>query len=91
MADEPWFNIFRYALQDEQGQFLGQDAGLYADSLMTEAFANTNPSSQTIAAEAVLVYNLWMYLVHELYQTLRQCKNKAIVDTDGIHSISTLR
>lgn len=87
MADEPLFNIFRYALQDDQGQFLGQEVGLYADTLVSEAFDNTNPTSQTIAAEAVVVYNVWMYLVHELYQTLRQCKNKAIVDTDGIHSI----
>lgn len=87
MADEPLFNIFRYALRDDQGQFLGQDVGLYADSIVIEAFDNTNPSSQTIAAEAVVVFNVWMYLVHELYQTLGQCKNKAIVDTDGIHSI----
>lgn len=87
MADEPLYNIFRYALQDDQGNFRGQEAGLYADTLVKEAFDNTNPSSQTLAAEAVVVYNVWMYLVHELYQTLRQCKNKQIVDTDGIHSI----
>lgn len=87
MADEPLFNIYRYALQDEEGQFLGAEVGLYANSLVNEAFENTNPDSQTIAADAVLVYNVWMYLVHELYQTLGQCKNKQIVDTDGIHSI----
>jgi hypothetical protein len=87
MADEPLFNFYRYALRDEQGQFLGQDVGLYADSIVNEAFDNTNPSSQTIGAEAVVIFNVWMYLVHELYQTLGQCKNKAIVDTDGIHSI----
>ena len=87
MAEEPLYNIFQYALRDDKGQFLGQDVGLYADSLVNEAFGNTNSSSQTIAAEAIVVYNVWMYLAHELYQTLRQCENKAIVDKDGIHSI----
>ena len=87
MADEHLFNIYRYALQDDQGLFLGQDAALYADTIVNEAFDNENPSSQTIAAEAIVIFNVWMYLVHELYQTLGQCKNKAIADTDGIHSI----
>jgi hypothetical protein len=87
MADDPLYNIFRYALQDEQGLFLGNDVGLYADTLVNEAFENTNEASQLLGAEAIVVYNVWMYLAHELSQTLRNCKNRSITDMDGIHSI----
>jgi hypothetical protein len=87
MADDPLYTIFRYALQDGQGLFLGKDVGLYADTLVNEAFENTNAASQLLGAEAVVVYNVWMYLAHELFQTLSNCKNKTVVDMDGIHSI----
>lgn len=87
MKDEPLYNIFLYALQDEQGKFLGKDVGLYADTIVNEYFENVNSASQLLAAEAVVVNNVWMYVAHELYHTLRKCKDKSITDVDGVLSI----
>lgn len=87
MAGEPLYNIFQYAMLDHKAQFLGSDVGLYADFFVNEYFQSSNRDVQLLAAEAVVVYNVWMYLAHELYETLHLCKNKTLVDMDGIHSI----
>ena len=87
MMDEPVFNIFRFALRGEDGLFLGNEDRLYADSVVNDAFQITTPAARTVAVEAMVAINLWMYLVHELFQTLKNCKNGMIADTDGIHSI----
>ena len=87
MGQEPLFNIFRYSLQDENGQYLGADARLYADSIVNEAFGNKDEQAKSLAADAMLVINLWMFLAHELFETLFKCKNKTVADIDGVHSI----
>ena len=87
MANEPLFNIYRYALKDENGLYLGKNASLYADSIVNQAFATNNPKAKSLAAEAMLAMNLWMFLAHELFETLGHCKNQVIADTDGVHSI----
>lgn len=87
MIGEPLFNIFRYSLQDSNGQYLGVDARLYADSIVNKAFTDYSTEAKTLAAEAMLAINLWMYLVHQLFETLGNCKNKVVADADGVHSI----
>lgn len=85
MQQEPTFNFFRYALGDSDGAFRLRSVDEYADVISTTAFDNTK--DPTIASEAVIALNLWMYVTHELYQTLDNCKNKRLADDDGIHSI----
>jgi hypothetical protein len=87
MVNEPLFNIYKYALQDENGQYLGKDVRQYADTIVNQAFETVSQNDKTLAADAMLVFNIWMYLAHELYQTLDNCRNRVIADTDGIHSI----
>jgi hypothetical protein len=86
MRQEPLFNIYRHSFQDENGQYLGADARLYGDSIVNQSFA-INDQAKTLASEAMLVINLWMFLVHQLFETLDNCKNKVVADIDGVHSI----
>jgi hypothetical protein len=87
MYDDPLFNIFQYALQDSDQNFLTGDARVYADTLVEDAFTLTSATSKTLPAEAAVVLNLWMYLAHSLYETLRSCQNMEIRNEDGVHSM----
>ena len=87
MVAEPYFNIFSYALQDASGNYEGKNVRVYADTIINELFLSTDENVRKTAPEGILVLNLWMALVHELEETLTNCKNKVIADTDGIHSI----
>jgi hypothetical protein len=96
MFEDPLFNIFLFAqrkgdsgsfLQRVDGRKLQGDTRTYADSIVQESFQVTNEGSKTIPAEAAVALNVWMYLAHLLYQSLRNCKNEQIYDTVGVHSI----
>ena len=87
MVDEPLFNMFVYALEDESGKFMGKDAKQYADSIVTDAFNVKNVEAKTLASEAAVALNVWMHLAHTLYQTLDDCKNGALAADGGVHAI----
>jgi len=87
MVNEPLFNMFVYALQDSSGQFMGRNAKLYADSIVQDSFNVKNVESKTLAAEAAVALNIWMYLAHTLYHTLDECKNGLLASDGGIHAI----
>ena len=87
MSAEPYFNIYTYALEDNLGQYHGMDVRVYADTIINDIFQSPSEDVKNIATEAILVLNLWMTLVHELEETLRNCRENKIADTDGIHSI----
>jgi len=87
MKGEPLFNLFLYALKDSEGKFLGQPVEFYADTLVRLSFLDASGDDATVPAETAVALNLWMYIVHELFQTLRNCKNSRIADIDGVHSI----
>jgi hypothetical protein len=78
MLDEPEFNLFMYALNNDR---------LYADNLVEESLNNSFQSNPEIPVEATLVLNLWMEIVHLLHETLQACKNKQLRDEDGVHSM----
>lgn len=78
MVDEPEFNIFMYALNGDQ---------FYADTLVEEALASVDSSKPDIPAEAAMVLNLWMEIVHMLHETVHACKNKQLRDDSGVHSM----
>lgn len=87
MKENPLYQITVYAIRDSNGLYLGEDAGKYADTIVKEALASGSKTSTPIAAEASVALNLWMELANELFQTLVNCKNRVIVDDDGIRSI----
>ena len=87
MVDEPLFNIFMYALQDQKGTFMSRDVRLYADSIVMDTFDNISAQTEALPVEAMLVLNLWMEIAHVLYTALEACKNKTIAVKDGIHSM----
>lgn len=93
MRQDPLFNIYMNALQDDKAQFRGREARLYADTLVNEMFHITSrrlelgDSDKTLPAEAAIALNLWMYLVHKLFDILRTCKAKSIFESGGVHAI----
>lgn len=78
MFDEPEFNFYLYALKGDQ---------FYADTLVENAFANMDSSNPNIPAEAAMVLNLWMEIVHMLHETAHACKKKQLRDDSGVHSM----
>jgi len=87
MTGNPLYLVAVHALRDSKGQYLGQDAWEYADTVVQEAFTKGAEQKSPIAAEAAVALNLWMELVNELFQTLTNCKNRKLIDEDGVHSI----
>ncbi len=86
MSQEPTYILFKYALDGlDQGLFLGGPTGEYADSIVQKAFAS--PGNSLLPVEAARALNLWMYVVHELYQSVDNCRRKLLKDDDGVHSI----
>jgi hypothetical protein len=87
MTDNPLYQVAVFALRDRNGLYLGEVAGKYADIIVREALAIGGESKSSLAAEAAVALNVWMELANELFQTLKNCKDKKIADEDGIHSI----
>ena len=87
MTDEPLFNFFKYALQNEDGTFLSHGVRFYADSIVESTFTNLDEQTATLPVEAILSLNLWMQVAHILYETLEDCKNQRIHNNQGIHSL----
>jgi len=88
MAQEPTYIMFKYALEDiGLGLYLGAPTGEYANSYVLKTFESQNRNDPLLPAEAARALNLWMYVVHELYQAVDNCKRKLVKDDDGVHSI----
>jgi hypothetical protein len=100
MLDEPLFNIFLYAQQKivnesstastKKSPLILNDVDgsrVFADNFVQKAFQATSESSRSLAAEASVALNVWMYLSHILYKTLESCGGGAFPDTDGVHAI----
>jgi hypothetical protein len=97
MLDEPLFNIFLYAQQSESNIASTKDSPLilndpdgsrvFADNFVQKAFQATSKSSRSLAAEASVALNVWMYLSHMLHMTLESCRDGAFLGKDGVHAI----
>ena len=86
MLDEPIFNLYKFALQDENGNFMSREVRLYADTLVLDTFAQITHDSRTLPAEAAVALNLWMHVIHLLHKALFLCQNKQLKDEEGVHS-----
>jgi hypothetical protein len=80
MAHDPMFNIFKYALfDDEDFEDLDDEDFTYADDVVQEAIENGNDSK--LAAEAAVVMNVWMVITHKLYNAVNSCADGQTADT----------
>ena len=85
MNEDPVFNTFLYALQDKTGSFMGAKVSSYADSFVNKVF-----NEGTVAKDAAVALNLWMVIVHKLYQAVRDCKSNmedSNYDAGGVLSL----
>jgi hypothetical protein len=87
MVEEPLFNMYLYALMDDNGTFMLNDAKEYANTYVEYTFQQIDVTTKTLPAEATVALNVWMELVHQLYKALSLCQQKELRDEDGIQSI----
>lgn len=72
MAAEPMYNIYRYALYDDGDIFdPSADTFTFAHDVVTEAL--TGGKNHNLAAYAAVVMNVWMVIVHRLYEAQQAC------------------
>jgi len=87
MTGNAIFNQYTNGLADENGEFLGKDVRLYADSIVTDALVNNKSlADKTLASEAVALLNIWMYMVNEVDKIVHACQKKEVFDLD-VHPI----
>ena len=96
MLDDPLFNIFMYAHQegfsgsglrkvDGRRRFL--KASEYANYVVESILNSEELSASTLASEASIALNVWMYVVHLLYKILSGCRHQQFDGTDGVHAV----
>jgi hypothetical protein len=72
MSQDPMFSIFKFALYDDKSFDNPTENGfVYADEVVREAL---NTGDTELAAEAVVVLNVWMMIAHKLYKAVRNCE-----------------
>lgn len=72
MVAEPMFNIYRYALFDDGDIFdPSADTYTFAHEVVSEAL--TGGKNHNLAAYAAVVMNVWMVIVHRLYEAQHAC------------------
>jgi hypothetical protein len=72
MSQDPMFSIFKFALYDDKSFDIPNENGfVYADEVVREAL---NTGDTELAAEAVVVLNVWMMIAHKLYKAVRNCE-----------------
>jgi hypothetical protein len=72
MSQDPMFSIFKFALYDDKSFDNPNENGfVYADEVVREAL---NTGDTELAAEAVVVLNVWMMIAHKLYKAVRNCE-----------------
>ena len=73
MAQDPTYNIYRYAFKALSQDYLFDDEplNLYADSIVNDLL-EINKYSEGI--EASIIMNLWMEVVHNVHEVVRHCR-----------------
>lgn len=87
MIDDPLFNMYLYALKEDDGSFMLKDAKEYANTYVEYTFQQIDVTTKTLPAEAAVALNVWMELAHRLYKAVSRCQQKELRDEDGIQSI----
>ncbi|KAL3922673.1 MAG: hypothetical protein SGILL_002079, partial [Bacillariaceae sp.] len=80
MSEDPMFNIFKFALYDDDDLDGTQASNfLFANDVVVEALTNGNDNK--LAAEASVVLNVWMLITHRLYAAVRICEEDGSPET----------
>lgn len=75
MSEDPVFNVFKWALYDDKDVAENSNQRFqYADDVIQEALNNGN--DMRLAAEGTVIFNVWMLMVHRLYEAIRICKQQ---------------
>eukprot|EP00980_Cylindrotheca_fusiformis_P024658 scaffold12195_cov126-Cylindrotheca_fusiformis.AAC.2 len=72
MGEDLLYNVYKWALYDDDA--VQQGTFQYADEVIQEALTNGN--DMRLAAEGTVIMNIWMLMVHRLYESIRLCKQK---------------
>ena len=78
MSEDPMFNFFRAAFFDDSsfdGTPEAIDGWSYGDSLARLALSPENGNSPQLAAETVVVMNVWMMITHKIYECVALCRD----------------
>jgi hypothetical protein len=78
MSEDPMYNFYRYALYEDSSFEEGSEdpeGWPFGDTVIRLALGPGNGNSPHLAAEAAVVINIWMLLVHRLYTSVRKCKS----------------
>jgi len=91
MIEEPVFNLYRYALEDDNGSFIADDVKFYAHSLVMSFFDDKfldESNSSTLPVEAAVALNVWGNIVHKLSVTVERCDARSFQgDDNGVQYI----
>jgi hypothetical protein len=77
MLDEPLFNLFLYSHPSRDVS--------YADKYVDEAFETS--ADDSLVAETIVVFNVWMYATHNLYKTLESCESDSPIISKILHDM----
>ncbi len=79
MLQEPLFNKFCHSFEiegfahgEEKGFYGGRPVNEYGNTVVTGLFSDQD--AENIESEAMIIFNVWMAVAHELYETLHECR-----------------
>jgi len=71
MLSDPTYNIFLHGLADQNVEFMGSPASLYADTFITSLLY----SKTAAASDAMVAVSIWMQVAHSLHLSYAACKD----------------
>jgi hypothetical protein len=74
MMSNPTYNLFIHGLSDENHEFLGRPATLYADSFVSNLLA----SNMREASNAMVAITIWMQVAQSLHEAYRACQQSSL-------------
>lgn len=79
MSQDPMYNFYRLALYEDESfdDVVNAMGWPFGDSVVDLALAPTNGNDPVLGSRAAVVMNIWMMIVHRLYESVRQCRGSA--------------
>jgi hypothetical protein len=77
MNEDMMFNFYRYARYEDadfDASLANADPWPYGDTVVTLALDATHGDDVKLAAEATIAMNMWMMIIHQLYEAERACE-----------------
>ena len=74
MLNDPTYNIFLHGLADDNFEFMGSPATLYADTFI----ASLLYSKTAAASDAMVAVSIWMQVVNRLHLSYAACKDSFV-------------